>query len=78
MTYKRHHYNTLFNRGRENKTVCLWKPGNVGIQQVRDEESRKDVPVPDQKGEEEGGTKLQPPRGTTRETERVMGGGFRP
>lgn len=40
--------------------------GNLEMwKQVRDEESRKDVPVPDQKGEEEGGTKLQPPRGTT-------------
>lgn len=37
----------------------------MGIQQGRDKESRKAVPVPDQKGEEEGGTKLQPPRGTT-------------
>ena len=26
----------------------------------------KAVPVPDQKGEEEGGTKLQPPGGTTK------------
>lgn len=35
------------------------------MQQGRDKESRKAVPVPDQKGEEEGGTKLQPPGGTT-------------
>lgn len=31
----------------------------------RDIEKRKAVPVPDQKGEEEGGTKPQPPGGTT-------------
>lgn len=37
----------------------------MGTQEGRDNVSRKDVPVPDQKGEEEGGTKLQPPRGTT-------------
>lgn len=30
-----------------------------------DIEKRKAVPVPDQKGEEEGGTKPQPPGGTT-------------
>lgn len=37
----------------------------MGIQRRRDKESRKAVAVPDQKGEEEGGTKLQPPGGTT-------------
>lgn len=61
------HY--LTESGKKNKkkqfTSHLCKPGNVGTQQGRDKESRKAVPVPDQKGEEEGGTKLQPPGGTT-------------
>lgn len=48
------------------RQVSHQKPKNVGIHEGRDKESRKAVPVPDQKGEEEGGTKLQPPGGTTK------------
>lgn len=38
---------------------------NVNTEQRGNKESKKSAPVPDQKGEKEGGTKLQPPGGTT-------------
>lgn len=66
------HYLTETGKTRQ---FCLWKPGNVGIQQGRDKESKKAVPVPDQKGEEEGGTKLQLPRGTTEKRSEWWEGG---
>lgn len=57
---KKHHQTVLFKKRQENKTARLWTYSGG-----KDKESRKAVPVPDQKGEEEGGTKLQPPGETT-------------
>lgn len=69
--------------GKNETDNSLWKPGNVGkTARERQREHRKAVPVPDQKGEEVGGTKLQPPGGTTeRGSERYgerRGGRVRP
>lgn len=65
LTQRWQRWAALFNRDREDMTGSLWKCENVGKQQGRDKERRRAVPVPDQKGEEEGGTKPQPPGGTT-------------
>lgn len=50
-------------RKQDSSSLEMWKCGHTAGGEFK--ESRKAVPVPDQKGEEEGGTKLQPPGETT-------------